>query len=140
MITKEGDSIIGQPGKTFSQLDFDSKVKSGGSILLATLGIGVALKTLINRIQNDTRRKAIIEDLMLTDPIIKTAPKDQVLSFYATLNNVAPSLAVDKNVTRELLQHFVKFGTIDHQTIKQLAETHSAITKNKNLDFDRFLG
>lgn len=137
MITKEGDSAMSAMDVAkMRQTYLDMGMKGG----LLAIGAGVALKTLINKIQNDTRRKAIIEDLMLNDPIIKKAPKEQVLSFYATINNVAPSIAVDKNAVTELLQHFIKFGTIDLKSIKDLAETHGAITKNKNLDFQRFLG
>lgn len=133
--------------KGFSDLDFDKKTKAtsdmagtAGKGLLFALGAGILLKNVYDRIQNDTRRKALIEDLMLTDPIISKAPKDQVMSYYATINNVAPHVAVDKNVTKNLLHHFISFGTIAPDTIKMLAETNASIDKNKSLNLHQYIG
>lgn len=138
---------LGKPtGKSFGNLPINEKAKTisdfagvGSKGMLAALGAGLVLKNFWNKIQNDTRRKALIEDLMLNDPIIKNAPKEQVMAFYATINNVAPSIALDKNVTKDLLHQFITFGTIDVKTIQLLADTHSAIDKNNATTFDRFL-
>lgn len=136
MITKTGATLGGGDSARM----WKDRVDTGSKGLLVALGAGMVIKNYINKIQNDTRRKALIEDLMLTDPIISHAPKDQVMSFYATINNVAPSIAVDKNVVRELLQYCIKFGTINLEMIKMLAETHGAIDKNKSHNIDKFLG
>lgn len=90
-----------------------------GVAALTTFGI----KAILNKIQNDTRRKALIEDLLSNDPIIKEADKTKTLEYYATIYNIAPTVSLEKPVVRELLQHFVKFGRIDLATIKTLSET-----------------
>lgn len=133
MITKVGENAA-LDAANLLKTKMDIGLKGG----VLAIGAGLALKSFINKIQNDTRRKAIIEDLMLTDPILKDAPKDQVLSFYATLNNVAPSIAVDKNAVREMLQHWVKFGTVDIAQIKMLAETQKTIHDNQSFDYKGF--
>ena len=162
MITKVGNQIkeagipgggdwmssLSKPtGNSFSNMAFVDKTKSisdmagaGSKGLILALGAGLVINSLIKRIKNDTRRSALIEDLMLTDPIISRAPKDQVMSFYATINNIAPTVAIDKNATKSLLQHFISFGGIDLPMIKMLAETHSAIDKNQSVDYTKFVG
>lgn len=114
--------------KTYSDLaqigEAGGKVVKG-LILPATLAMSLGaygLKKVINKIQNDTNRKALLEDLMNTDPIIKKGPKEDVLKYYATIYNVAPDLSKDKNAVREILQSAVKFGRMDIQTIKSMTE------------------
>jgi len=95
----------------------------------------MAINRLKKKIQNDTRRKALIEDLYMNDPIIKDAEREDVLQYYATIYSVAPSVSLDKNVVRELLQNFVKFGRVDIQTIKTLAETEEKMSKGNQNSF-----
>lgn len=90
-----------------------------------------SIKSILRKIQNDIRRKALIEDLMSHDPIIKEAPKEEVLEYYATIYNLAPTVSLEKPVVRELLQHFVKFGRIDLSTIKTLTETEGKLHSGK---------
>jgi hypothetical protein len=90
-----------------------------------------SLRSILRKIQNDTRRKALIEDLMSHDPIIKEAPKEEVLEYYATIYNLAPTVSLEKPVVRELLQHFVKFGRIDISTIKTLTDTEGKAQRRK---------
>jgi len=109
--------------------DVSASLEGTGPLLKATIGIAslttFGLKAIINKIQNDTRRKALIEDLMSTDPIIKEADSTKVLEYYATIYNLAPTVSKEKPVVRELLQHFVRFGHIDLATIKTLTDTES---------------
>lgn len=75
-----------------------------------------------NKIQNDLRRKSLLEDLMRNDPIISKADKDQVLQFYATIFHVAPHLSADKNTVKDLLRNFITFDKVDLNSIKMLAD------------------
>jgi hypothetical protein len=114
-----------------------STLKTGiglGTTLLAMGALtGMQLKQAYSRIQNDVRRKAMIEDLILNDMIIKEAPREQVLEWYATIYNIAPKVSAEKPAVRELLQHFVKFGRIDLQTLKTLAETESKLNSSSGM-------
>lgn len=109
-----------------------------GNALTLAVGAAIPLMTINsmkNKIQNDTRRKALIEDLYQNDPIIKNADREEVIQYYATIFSIAPSVSLDKNVVRELLQNFIKFGRVDIQTIKTLAETERSISQSKSLPF-----
>lgn len=105
---------------------------------LAAAGItslaGMGISALLSKIQNDVRRKAIIEDLYMNDPLISQAPKDEVLQYYATIYNLAPKVSLEKNVVKELLQNFIKFGRVDVNTAKTLVDTEKGMmdvqTKN----------
>lgn len=110
---------------------------SGGADMLKKLTLAgasaVGLSMLVKKIKNDTRRKALIDDLMMYDPVIKDADKTTVLEYYATIVDVAPSVSLNKHVVKELLQTFIKFGRIDISTIKMLAETDDKVQKNLQL-------
>ena len=110
----------------------------GSAVGTAAKGLGIlaagsyALSKIKTKIQNEPRRKAIVEDLASNDPIIKEADKDQVLQYYATIYNIAPTVSLDKNAVREILQGFVRFGRVDVQTLKTLAETERLIHQSKD--------
>ena len=108
------------------------------SALSLAIGAAIPIMTINswkNKLQNDTRRKAIIEDLYQNDPIIKNADREEVIQYYATIMSIAPSVSLDKNIVRELMQNFVKFGRVDIQTIKTLSETERSISQSKSLPF-----
>ena len=96
--------------------------------LFALTASGLGMKSLINKIQNDTRRKAIIEDLANNDPVLKEAPKQEILEYYAMIYRVAPRLSLEKLAVKELLQNFLKFGRVDIQSLKMIAETEQKIS------------
>lgn len=103
----------------------DTKKKSlltPSNVVGGTLLGGWALAAAVKKIRTSTVKQALIEDLMRNDPVISDEEPDTVLSYYATINTLAPDIAKDKNAVRELLQNFIKFGRIDMQSIKTLAE------------------
>jgi hypothetical protein len=102
-------------------------LRFGTTVLALGALTGLQIKQAYSKIQNDIRRKALIEDLIMHDPIIKEAPREKTLEYYATIYNIAPKISSEKPAVRELLQHFVKFGRIDLQTLKTLAETESKL-------------
>ena len=112
-----------------------SAAKAVGSIApLLNAGIvgGYALRQLIARLQNDNRRKAIIEDLSATDSMLKEVDRERLLEWYATIYHYAPKMSLDKVTVRELLQQFARFGRIDLQTLKTMAETEKALSQSKS--------
>lgn len=102
-------------------------VANVGTITAAVSVGGLALKRAVDKISNDTRRKALIDDLVRNDPVLQKVDKDQVMEWYATIYGVAPSLSTDKSAVREVLQNFARFGRADLQTLKMLAETEKTI-------------
>lgn len=49
------------------------------------------------------------------------------MSAYATIYHFAPKVSLDKVAVREVLQGFARFGKVDLQTLKMLAETEKAL-------------
>lgn len=96
-----------------------------GLSMLATGGL--FMKRVYDRINNDVRRKSLIEDIALTDPLLKTVDKAQLMEWYATIYHFAPKVSLDKVAVREVLQGFARFGKVDLQTLKMLAETEKAL-------------
>lgn len=110
-----------------------SKMVSTGTSILGTMAAGgFMLNKLKRKIQNDTRRKALIEDLAKNDPIISQEDKEKVLEYYATIYNMAPDVSLDKTATRQVLQGFIRFGGVDVNTIKMLSETQRNISQSKD--------
>lgn len=91
--------------------------------LLASYGV----YKMVSKLHNDTVRKAIIQDLMDTDPVIKEVDRDKVLGWYETIYRVAPDLSKEKDLVRELLRNFATFGNVDLRTIKELADTQKSL-------------
>ncbi len=104
-------------------------VKTGLGLLL---GGGYAFNKIKTKLQNDIRRKTIIEDLANNDPILRNEDKETILQYYATIYNVAPTISLDKNAVKELITSFVRFGRVDVQTLKTLAETERNVTQSKD--------
>ena len=99
---------------------------------LATGGItAYALKQLLDKIKNDIRRKRIIEDIALNDPLLKTVDKQTLMRWYATINYYAPTLALNKLTVTEVLQNFAKFGKVDFNTVKMLIDTEKNIAETR---------
>lgn len=120
-------------------LDNITNVANAAKSVFTAIGAGVGFGVLTaytfkrakDKIQNDTRRKSMLSNLMETDPIIGQADKQQVLEYYATIFHVAPKISLDKNAVRELLQAFIKFGRVDMATLKMLADTESKATSRE---------
>lgn len=89
----------------------------------------VVFKSIINKIQNDMRRKAIIEDLANYDPMLKNVDREQLKEWFATMYYYAPTMTADKNTVREILTGFARFGKVDLSTLKTLAETEEKLRK-----------
>lgn len=105
---------------------------------VAGVAIGaLGLKMLYDKIQRDRQAKQVIDDLMRNDPIISKEAPDKVMQYAATVYNVAPSVTRDHNIMKNLLQNFIKFGTVDLQSIKMLVDIEKSMGDNntKSLPF-----
>ena len=105
-----------------------SLVGAGTTALLGAYGV----KKIIDGLMNDHTRKAMLEDLIMCDPIIKQADPDKVKEFYATIHYMAPKLSGDRNIVRELLQNFIKFDRVDIASIKALADTQKSMLQGES--------
>ena len=108
--------------------------KAPGLSLIAAIATTTAISKAIRAIMNNTRKKALIEDLMISDPVIKNADKEQVLEYYALIDHIAPAISLEKPIVRELLQTFVRFGRVDMNSLKLLTETQKNYATAKKED------
>lgn len=97
---------------------------------LSTIGAGFAIKRVIDKIRNDINKKRLLEDLALNNPVLKQVPKDTLVEWYASICLYAPRLCTDKHTVAEVLQNFARFGKVDINTLKMLAETDSKVTSS----------
>lgn len=102
----------------------------------AKVGIGLVLsamllKKYIDKINNDSNRKRIIQDLALNDPVLKEVDKKTLMEWYATIYHYAPTLSADKHTVAEVLRNFARFGRIDISSLKMLADTEKSIAQSK---------
>ena len=91
----------------------------------------------------DARYETLIQDLLITDPILMEADEDQVLDIYNTIKGVAPELAKDKNVMRVALRSAIQhegIGPFDLQQFmeaeKNLQKVHNNIRYTDELDYN----
>jgi hypothetical protein len=87
----------------------------------------MAGKSIVNKLNNDTRRKALIEDLARNDSILRQVPKDKLIAWYGVIYQYGPQTSLNKEVTKDLLHTFARFGRVDMPTLKTLAETEKAM-------------
>ena len=103
------------------------------SILGAFVTGGAVIGKVINRIRNDIRRKSLLEDLYLNDPLLHEIDKAQLMEWYATIVHFAPTVSLDKNAVREVLHGFARFVRVDLQTLKMLADTEKSMDSSNTV-------
>lgn len=96
-----------------------SKMLAVGSLVMG----GAAIAKAIKEVRNDVRRKRLITELHTTDPVLSELSPEQILEWYATIYNFAPHFSLDKSAVKEVLQNFARFGRVDVNTLKMLADT-----------------
>lgn len=112
--------IVNGVGKTFENF-------VGKAPVVAVLTGGIILKSIYDKLQNDSRRKSLLESVTSSDPVLKDVDKAKLLEWYATIYHYAPTVSLDRNSVRELLLQFARFGKVDMQTLKLLAETEKSL-------------
>lgn len=96
--------------------------------------------SIVNKLNNDTRRKALIEDLARNDTILRQVPKDKLIAWYGVIYQYGPKTSLNKEVTRDLLQTFARFGRVDMPTLKTIAETEKAMAGSSVWSSDSTFG
>jgi hypothetical protein len=84
---------------------------------------------LIDRELDDAKYSTIIQDLIITDPILGEEDEDKVIDLYNTIKSVAPNLAKDKNVARVVLRQAVQYDGIAAPDLAQLVEAERSLQK-----------
>lgn len=112
---------------------------SGLSVVGAIVTGGLVIGKVINKIKNDIRRKSLLEDLRLNDQLLRDIDKAQLMEWYATIVHFAPTVSLDKNAVREILQGFARFGRIDLQTLKMLADTEKSMATENTVPWGSVL-
>lgn len=127
MITKTGWSLLGKNsvlGKDGLNID-TNKILHG----VALIGAGSIIHKAYTAIKNDVTRKNLINDLHLNDAVLSQVPEEHLLEWYATIYHFAPNFSLDKQAVREVLQNFARFGKVDVNTLKMLADTEKATSQ-----------
>ena len=117
----------------------DNTPLSGLSVVGAIVTGGLVIGKVINKIKNDIRRKSLLEDLRLNDPLLRDIDKAQLMEWYATIVHFAPTVSLDKNAVREILQGFARFGRVDLQTLKMLADTEKSMATENTVPWGSVL-
>ena len=112
---------------------------SGLSVVGAIVTGGLVIGKVINKIKNDIRRKSLLEDLRLNDPLLRDIDKAQLMEWYATIVHFAPTVSLDTNAVREILQGFARFGRVDLQTLKMLADTEKSMATENTVPWGSVL-
>lgn len=112
--------VVNGVGKTFENF-------VGKAPVVTVLTGGIILKSIYDKLQNDSRRKSLLESVTSSDPVLKDTDKAKLLEWYATIYHYAPTVSLDRNSVRELLLQFARFGKVDMQTLKLLAETEKSL-------------
>lgn len=100
---------------------------------------GSRLSNIKNTLMHEPRRKALLENLMSSDSILKDAitrhpeSKNMILEAYGTMVRFAPSLSLDINAVRSFLREAVLGGSgVNYATIKNIVDTEKSITGNSS--------
>lgn len=111
----------------------------GGTVVGAIaqlLGSGGA--ALMNRFSDEPKRKALVESLLRTDPVLSDAVKrhpdslGHIMESYKTMTRFAPALSMDPNAVRSFLRESVLGGAgVNYATIKNLVDTERSIADAK---------
>lgn len=82
---------------------------------------------------NNLDRKLILLELMHTDPILAHAPKLNVLQSYSQLLQLAPNVALNKELVRAQLRSMISGQALSLFDGKQLAETDNVLEKQRRM-------
>lgn len=108
---------------------FLSNFSTSGHKMMAVgslVGLGLLINKTVKNIKNDNTRKRLLAELQTSDPVLSQVDPDQLLEWYATIYHFAPNFSLDKAAVREVLQNFARFGRVDVNTLKMLADTEKS--------------
>jgi hypothetical protein len=88
---------------------------------------------LIDEASTDVRTVTNLQRLMLTDPIIRDADPDMVLSLYNTLQNANPEVTRDPNLLRFALRESIQYESVPLHTYRDLVEMEEKKHKSREM-------
>lgn len=104
----------------------------GKGLAGVTLGLGVAgLTSAAKSISSDRMRTEFTQALakaITSNPIIRQAKKEKVISYAETIFKFAPHVACDSNILSSVLAHVVQGEGVDTQIIKMLTDLEARYT------------
>jgi hypothetical protein len=111
----------------------------GGAVAMALANhIGSSFSQARREAYDEPKRKALLENLFKTDPVLHDAiarhpdSKAAILEAYGTMVKFAPTLSLDINAVRSFLRESVLGGAgVNYATIKNLIDTERAATESK---------
>lgn len=88
-------------------------------------------QALIDRELDEAKYTSVLQDLIITDPILAEEDEDKVVDLYNTIKSVAPEMAKDKNVARVVLRSAVQYDGIAAPDLAQLVEAERSIQRSR---------
>jgi hypothetical protein len=82
--------------------------------------------------ERESRREAMLMELIISDPILSEENPDDIISIYNSIKEMSPRLAEDKNVMRVALRSAIQHEGIAPQDIKQFLEVEHDMQKVRN--------
>lgn len=86
---------------------------------------------MIDKELDEVKYQTVLQDLIITDPILSEEDEDKVADLYNTIKSVAPEMSKDKNVVRVVLRSAVQYDGIAAPDLAQLVEAERSIQKSK---------
>lgn len=77
-------------------------------------------------LDND-QRQALLQDLMVTDPIISEADPQNVMDMYSTIVNIAPKVSMHKEIVRSMLRQAVNSVALSPYDAQAYVNLNSAL-------------
>lgn len=145
VITASLDEFLEKKAAAASPFSFSNELMGGLAKGVATSiasaligGIGTHLSNTRNILVQEPKRRALLDILFKSDPILKDAiarhpeAKAMILEAYGTMTKFAPNLSLDINATRSFLREAALGGHgVNYATIKNLVDTEKSIADNK---------
>ena len=86
-----------------------------------------------NTQMDDLNRSALLQELIMTDPILRHQPPQKVLQAYQSMLRMAPHLAQDREVVRALLRQLTASQSIGPHDANQWIEANTNLMKQHQL-------
>jgi hypothetical protein len=86
-----------------------------------------------NSKMDDLNRASLLQELIMTDPILRHQPPQRVIQAYQTMLRMAPHLAEDREVVRALLRQLTATQSIHPTEANQLIEANTNLMKQRQL-------
>ena len=104
-----------------------------GQLSDATYGRDKKSPTFKNTKMDDITRTTLLQELIMTDPILKHQDPKKVIQAYQQILRLAPHLAMEKEVVRSLLRSMTAAQSLGTMEANQLIEGNTAYLKQHQM-------